>query len=283
MTDTVTINVPFFPGFYESILSGVLDKAIERESEWLCERESSQEYYPDEYWPEPLRLDHSDLWQAVDYRAAYERMAADWCSALDDWLVDTIETKPGSFTYESMDSPREYNFTTDRVYITASLELMQRLYNQCDKTRLADVIKERFTSRDGFISHYSNSLSEWQEKPLDEWDHNELGTLLCAIIPDEPDSWELCESIMERDYEYLSDALDWQKYESDCTDARAAKLARWIESDCIAAYKASQVCERIAALVPLAMEELSDESRDEWESMADSVPYRCPHTLELPL
>lgn len=276
------IQVPFFPGFYESILSQALDNAVTCEAENLSERESSQEYYPDEYWPEPLRLDHSDLWQAVDYRAAYEQMAADWCSALDDWLSDTIDTKPGSFTYESMDSPRYYNFMTDRVYITASLELMQRLYDQCDKTRLSDIIKSRHTSRSGFISHYSNSLPEWQEKPLGEWDHNELGTLLCAVIPEQPDEWELCESIMERDYEYLDRALDWQKYESDCEQARAEKFARWIESDCEAAYKASQACERIAALVPLAMEELSNESREEWEAMADIVPYRCPFTMELP-
>lgn len=277
------IQVPFFPGFYESILSQSLDIAIEQEAENLRERESSQEYYPDSYWPAPLRIDHSDLWQAVDSRAAYERMTADWCATLDDWLADTIETPPSSFTYSHMDSPRYYNFETDHVYVEASLDTIERLYADCDKARLSECIKARHTSRDGFVSFYSNSLSEWQEKPIAEWDCIELGTLLCAAIPEEPEQWELCESILERDYEYLDGALDWQKYDESCQSERAEKLARWIESDMPAAWKAAQQCERIAALVPLAMDELSDESRDEWESMADSVPYRCPHTLELPL
>lgn len=271
----LTIQIPFFPGFYESILSEALDYAVEQESECLVEQESC--------WPEPIRLNHSELWQAVDHRAAYERMAADWCSALDDWLSETIETKPGSFTYSHTDSPHYYNFETDHVYMNASVAIIKRLYAACDKARLSECIKARHTSRDGFISFYSNSLSEWEEKPVSEWDCIQLGTLLCAAIPETPDKWELCEGILERDHEYLDGNVDWEKHESDCESERAEKLARWIESDMSAAWKATQECERIAALVPLAMEELSDETRDEWQLIADNMPYRCPYILELPL
>ena len=37
MTDTVIVNLPFFPGFYESTLSWVLDSVEEREAEYYTE------------------------------------------------------------------------------------------------------------------------------------------------------------------------------------------------------------------------------------------------------
>jgi hypothetical protein len=47
---------------------------------------------------------------------------------------------------------------------------------------LSRAIKEQFTSRSGFTSLYSNDVLEWIVKPLDKWDHNEIGTLFECII-----------------------------------------------------------------------------------------------------
>ena len=43
------------------------------------------------------------------------------------------------------------------------------------KKDLEDLIKEKFTTRDGFISFYPNRLDKWP-KDFEEWDHNHLGT-----------------------------------------------------------------------------------------------------------
>jgi hypothetical protein len=49
---------------------------------------------------------------------------------------------------------------------------------------LKNIIKRRFTSRDGFSSWYSNDIEEWKEKKIQDWNCVELGTLLDAWIID---------------------------------------------------------------------------------------------------
>jgi len=117
--------------------------------------------------------------------------------------------------------------------------------------------------------------------------------ILCAAMAPHVDNqsdfnWSICESIIERDYEYLHSATDWPEYEKRVMDSRAEKLARWIESDPTAAAKflSGDAAPRFHDLLPLALEELSDEDREAWESeqldYAESH-YRCPLTMELPL
>lgn len=289
--ETVTINLPFFPGFYESILSGILDSAVERETEYMVEKESSQRYYPETYFPEALRLDHSDLWEHVSYSDAYRDIAKDYCEVFDQWMNDNLETPLGSFKFESMDSPREYNFTTDRVYVTCPLAVIDSLYAGIDVAKLQATIEARHTSRDGFCSFYSNDLETWQDKASDglaELDHNELGTILSAAIAPHVDNardwqWELCESLAEHDYQYLDSHTDWQGYETACQRARADKLAALIVADMDEAARLVAGCERIAALETMALESdaMDDESRIDWQGKEETRAYRYPLTIDM--
>jgi hypothetical protein len=151
-----------------------------------------------------------------------------------------------------MTSPRFYNFETDRVFANISEHAARKLFAYSRKldnhATLAKVIRARFTSRDGFHSFYSNSLAEWLEKPLDEWDHNELGTLLIVACESMGDDWEqdIEGSIIEREYEYLNEAIDWEKYQTIIDDMRAEKLETWRE-----------------------------------ENPEIEPPYRCAHTLDM--
>src|SRR5690606_26269592 len=121
--------------------------------------------------------------------------------------------------FESLDSPREYNFCTDRIFCYIPLESAKRLFVISAKgnhKRLKEVIRERFTSRDGFISFYSNNLEEWLDKPLDQWDHNEIGTLLIAVAPCFDDaSWGFYESMACNGgfYQDWEAAVDWKEFE----------------------------------------------------------------------
>lgn len=294
MSESVIINLPFFPGFYESMLSGTVDNAEEREAENSAEKEESKEYYPETYQPEELRLDSSDyagiLFDCMNYSAAYQAMAADYCDAFDNWAADNLETPRGTFKFESMDSPREYNFRTDRVYVTAPLAVMEKFRAAVDVEKLREEVESRHKSRSGFISFYSDDVDSWLEKPLDEFDHNELGTLLCATMAPHIDgesdfNWELCAPLFESDYEYVDQHCDWDKFAEKARELRAEKLAAWIASDAEAAARYVAHNQDALAVLELALAELDSDDRRQWEAMAGIQAarfYRCPFTMELP-
>lgn len=294
MSDSVIINLPFFPGFYESMLSSSLDHAEESQAEYDAEKEESETYYPETYQPEPLRLDSSDyaglLSYCMDYRAAHEAMARDYASAFDQWATDNLETPADSFTFESMDSPREYNFSTDRLFVTVPIAVMESLYKGLDREVLAKAIESRHTSYDGFHSFYSNDVEEWIERDFADFDHNEMATILCAAmapyIDDKRDfNWTICEAIFETDYEYVDSHCDWPKFERLAREKRAEKLAAWIRDEPEAAAGYIATVSEAVEILPLALDELDASEREAWEAITGARAeshYRCPYTLSLP-
>jgi hypothetical protein len=57
--------------------------------------------------------------------------------------------------------------------------MLKKVRGEC----LNKVIRERFTSRSGFISHYPNHISDWPR--IEEWDHNHVGTVMAAYLGEE--------------------------------------------------------------------------------------------------
>ncbi|AOR76525.1 hypothetical protein [Novosphingobium resinovorum] len=287
----VVVNLPFFPGFYCSSLSGALDHAETMEAENSAEKEESAEYYPETYQPEELRLSAADyqkiLFDCMDYGGAHRSMAADYVAAFDQWATENLETPAGTFTFESMDSPREYNFRTDRVYATVPLAAMESLYRSLDLEKLAAVIAERHSSRSGFISFYPDDVDEWQGKEFAEFDHNEMGTILCAAIAsreaENPDE-TCCYAVDESSYEYVDKWCDWQKFESAVREKRAEKLAAWIDADSDAAARYVAHHAETLTVLELALAELDTETRTAWEASAGIIAarfYRCPFTPDM--
>lgn len=215
------INLPF-AGFYGSWYSSEVDHVEEREAENLAETDTAEQ-------PEELRIDAAAysqiLFDVTDYSAAYREIAEKYVPSFDALVSEAIDL-PLGLEFEKMDSPKEYNFSTDRIYAHIALETVQALFNRLKPGTLAEVIRERFTSRSGFISHYSNDAAEWTEKPLDEWDHNELGTLLIAAMRDADmgDDWDysVFNSMAEGEdfYTAHSNAVDWTKFEERVTEKR---------------------------------------------------------------
>lgn len=232
--------LPFFPGFYESSLSHAINYYEEMEAENMAEKENSPKYEPETYQPEHLRISASEycelMFECCDYQKVYLKVAQFWVEAFDFWCKENLATPEKSFTFESMQSPREYNFTTDRVFAWAPAPVMEALFEKSkadEHKQLAKVIEATFTSYDGFSSFYSNDLEAWLEKPLAEWDHNEMGTLIGAVM-------QLCEGFEDNDkfrdhlYEYifsgngeedeaLSAGMDWPKFEKMVAEKRAEK------------------------------------------------------------
>ncbi len=159
------IVIPF-SGFYESSHDSMIDQEIESLFQDDC---GNVHDMPDDFWYN---------YNGAEIRKAY---AKDYTENFQDWLENECGIKI-KLEFESLQSPREYNFTTDRIFCYISKEDIAGLFQIADTEKLESIIKEEFTSRDGFSSSYSNLLLDWLEKPLMEWDHNELATLLRAAI-----------------------------------------------------------------------------------------------------
>lgn len=239
MSDTLIINLPF-EGFYDSKYSGEIDHIEEREAENFADERQEEEGIPSE-----LRLEASDfseiLFDVTSYADCYREASKAYVDALDRVASEYLGL-PLGLKWESMDSPREYNFTTDRVYAHISVETVTALFARSameGHKRLRATIKERFTSYDGFISGYRNDLATWLDKAVTDWDHNELGTLLIAMLEgfeeQEGDrlDWAVYNQVADCDglYNEWSNAVDWVRFDEKVAEKRAEMLEELREVD----------------------------------------------------
>lgn len=278
------INVPF-EGFYNSRLSDLIDHELTRELEHLEEKYRDWEYsYPDESLPDELQPDLSDLWQAVDYGAAYLEIARDWVEAfaltLDQWAIERDNGAPKSgLTFSRMDSPREYNFRTDEIDCEIDAGFAHWLWAQSvmdDHRRLRLAMERRHKSRDGFISAYSWRLDEWSES-VDDWDYHQLRTLLESVFADEFESdeysWGIYYTLAEGAYIYLDKHLNWDEVESQIKESVTENLDRWIE-------ESPDEVRDWAANNGAKFARYASDAAFAWEGGAD-IAYRCEFTGDL--
>lgn len=246
---TISVNIPF-AGFYNSKWSGLVDN---EESNWLEYRASEDEAQ----YPEPLRIDSGwpglaeILFDNADYSAAYDSIARDYVEAFDAhcgelfgfsfaakhkfwsysdkaFKVQAYRKDSCKMVWDGMTSPREYNFETDRLFVTMPLYILERIRKQVDPATLAAAFKERFTSYDGFISHYAPRVPE---KPLADWDHNETGTLLRAALGPDWDDWPIYESLADGSSGYFDAAVKWSDFDESVREKRSELLTEWLEDD----------------------------------------------------
>jgi hypothetical protein len=233
--DVKTVRIPF-SGFYGSLWSDMIDSEVEQTVENECDKQPR----PDsgEYIPDPrLRLDvdvFSDaLFDATDYRAAYEYVARDYASLFAGMLDDALGWKTG-LEYKSLWSPREYNFQTDEIDCTIPDLTVRRLFAysfvQDRHETLKKWIKDRHESCSGFVSFYSTDLDEWLPlSALADYDDIKISTLLHAVAdlagvhPDNDDNeLNMYYAVTETSsgYQALDRAVDWRKYRAAIAGAR---------------------------------------------------------------
>ena len=93
--------------------------------------------------------------------------------------------------FETLSSPREYNFTTDRIFMRVPVAMVGAWFakTRADPEAMDTECRSQFTSRSGFVSYYDADWRTWGE--LAEWDHNQVFALMMAALdPDEVDEWE---------------------------------------------------------------------------------------------
>lgn len=201
-----------FPGFYDSWLSGNIDS----EEESFAEHERETKGLSDD-----IDL-ASIIFDCMNYRACQANYSEAWLSDLVHELDQEFNEKL-PLEFESMTSPRFYNFETDRLFAWIPVANLQAIYDRMvtvgdGALTFGDKIRERFTSYDGFLSSYPNDFEVWLEKPLASWDHNEIGCLLSAwfelIGADNEFFVYSVHNASETAYHAFEAGMDWAKFDA---------------------------------------------------------------------
>ena len=181
-----------FDGFYESFISADIDHQIGQQIEWDCDlydlNESEEEILYNNYL-------------SVNTSYFYNQIAEDYTNFYIDALNERLKGFTLNAKFNLLTSPREYNFETDRIFIDIeknhAVEFIKYIIKNYKK-ELENKIKERFTSRSGFWSHYKNGLDLWT-KDFKEWDCNMIGTCFELFNLEEEDiNYSLREYLSER-------------------------------------------------------------------------------------
>lgn len=168
----MNIELPFFPGFYESDLenSDTSYWAIKEELEYM------QDTYILKEHPEYKTLTEDDL----DFR--YSDFEHDLAVAFADAWWNNAPSIVESVEFSEIVSPKYYNFSTDRLFADVELKEDWKEGMRAFMTKNADWLKERikedWTSYDGFCSFMSNDLSEWDKYLFEDMDERYISVML---------------------------------------------------------------------------------------------------------
>lgn len=174
-----------FSGFYASLHDSALDSALES----IFSDDSGNARDSILYAAQ----------DATDWRQVHQKYAAEYAAAFAAEFNLPLQ-------FESMKSPREYNFSTDIIYCTISAENAAGLFYTCDKTLLDKIARETLTSRSGFISFYDPDFSNWGA--ITEWDQNQVGVLIRAIVAEQNPDFDSWAEFYLMEYAQCNGALD---------------------------------------------------------------------------
>lgn len=154
-----------FSGFFQSIHSDELQSQLQR------------------YFENNDAL----LYKAID--------CVDWREVQKEYAKEYAQNFANCFglltlRFESLQSPREYNFATDRIFCHIDCAEVKRILAKTDTALFEKKAREMFTSRSGFISFYDPDISQWGD--VETWDHNKVYCLLCAYVEQEHSTdWDM--------------------------------------------------------------------------------------------
>ena len=124
--------------------------------------------------------DHIDNSQ---YENDVSKHCTDFISSYcQEHFPDIIE----SVEYESLYSPKEYNFSNDSINCIMSVNFNKLLKTFSKQENAARFLKDNYTSRDGFISHYSNKLTDWVKNAFTDQVHS-VGKMLEFLLLENDD------------------------------------------------------------------------------------------------
>ena len=133
-----------FPGFYGTIFEPYEDSEIDYINEVRNDKGLDEIEWGDCDW------DYDD----------YRERVAESIVGFVEWELKQMGLK---FTYQEIESPKFYNFSNDSINVEVEVESMDKIiqYLNENEDEFRQHIKERYTSRDGFISYHSSNSNDW--------------------------------------------------------------------------------------------------------------------------
>ena len=113
---------------------------------------------------------HYELTKFNDYQKALCKEWIDLVKHQLEFATGNVIKKISTRNFE-LDSPREYNFTTDKLIVNVEFRL-RALEHWCLKNKpekFNKYLKENYSSYDGFISFTPNSIDAFKEKYFNEY------------------------------------------------------------------------------------------------------------------
>lgn len=175
---------PLFPGFYNTIFEPCEDNEIYNHN---------QENDTD--------LSYDDFnWDYDDYR---ERVASAFVESFEREFKDVVPDV--QINFQSVVGPKEYNFSNDSINIEVEMNFLKFMTMVGhNKENIREYIRDKYTSRSGFISWHSNDVDDWcnpdyvMEKP-----EHRIGALMEALAAHHLDT---------DDHIYWADSEMWINY-----------------------------------------------------------------------
>lgn len=161
----------FFPGHYESGLTNC-------NTEYYAVQEE-RDYYENEL---------GFACTEDDFEFDYKRREQDINELFIDAEFGMLSNlgMVDSMTYESMTSPKYYNFATDRLFanvkMSADWVLKMRAFIRENEEWLRNRIREDWSSRDGFWSFTDNDLDDWYNHLFKEFDEKYISIMLSYML-----------------------------------------------------------------------------------------------------
>jgi len=157
--------LPIFSGFYNTI--------------WQMDYSYIENFIKEERKEKRLfsEIDFGDL--EINFKQ-YER---DIIESLCEVVSNKMNTFINSIKLQEINNPKTYNFTNDSADILIDVnidEIKYFIYKHKDKFK--EYLKNRYTSCDGFISHYSNDFELWKSDTKDFQDFSINGHYLGSIL-----------------------------------------------------------------------------------------------------
>ena len=182
--------LPVFNGFYNTLFEDLIDNATDNVIEYHNEQNESD-----------LNYDNFDF----DYASIQNEICKDAVSKIEEKLNEIGINC--TINFENLVSPKEYNFSNDSINIEINFKKFSRVIEILEQNydSFSKYIKDNYTSRDGFISNYSNYSSDWMEdlKNDAENETHKVGAVLEFILQEveeyKPENlyFELCENCYE--------------------------------------------------------------------------------------
>lgn len=212
--------LPVFPGFYGTVLTPEPEKFdIENE---LNETLTKADYIlpailESDKARKPIELERGQIFAECygnsDTESFEEYMAE--VGAKSTGIIYDLYLKPFFYNldFERINSPREYNFHNDAVYIVAypkKSKIKKYIYQNFGA--FSEYLEVNYTGSSGFIPHYSNDVEDWKEETKSFSDFTSkdgqhmLGAVMQFICEQEAEKMDFAEGNVYE--QYLSELFE---------------------------------------------------------------------------